>query len=102
MRRSFAERPRSNDQEDGRRQDWNECIHQANGRADNTERTPEQEPERDTEQESSGDSMIWRRSVQGGNRCSGAAVCQMRSQLSADVVRSRCLGVLSNRVIANF
>ena len=29
--------------------------------------------------------MIWRRSVQGGNRCSGAAVCKMRSQLSANL-----------------
>jgi hypothetical protein len=41
--------------------------------------------------------MVWWRRVQGVNRCSGAAVCQMRSQLSADVVRSRCLGVSSNR-----
>jgi hypothetical protein len=29
--------------------------------------------------------MVWWRGVQGGNRCSGAAVCQMRSQLSADL-----------------
>lgn len=85
MGSSFAKRPSANDQEDGGRQDRDERIHQADGRAYHAEAAPEQEPERDTEQQSSGDSMIWRRSVQGGNRCSGAAVCQMRSGLSADM-----------------
>jgi len=85
MRRTLAERPRPNDEEDGRRQDRHESVDQADRGADNAEHTPEQEPERDAEQESSGGSMVWWRGVQGGNRCSGAAVCQMRSQLSADL-----------------
>lgn len=85
MRRPLAERPSPNDQEDGRGEDRHECVDQADRGADNAECAPEQKPERDTEQESSGDSMVWWRRVQGGNRCSGAAVCQMRSQLSANL-----------------
>lgn len=94
MRRTLAECPRSDDKEDGRRQDRYESINQADRGADNAEHTPEQEPERDTEQQSSGDSMVWWRGVQGGNRCSGPAVCQMRSQLSADLGIVYRVGVL--------
>ena len=97
MGSSFAKRPSANDQEDGGRQDWDERIHQADGRADHAEAAPEQEPERDTEQQSSGDSMVWRRSVQGGNRCSGAAVCQMRSGLSADMGKAPCYSISSTQ-----
>lgn len=85
MRCALAERPRTDDQKDGGRQDRHECIDQSDRRAEHAEHTPEQEPERDAEQQFSDDSMVWWRRVQGGNRCSEAAVCQMRSRLSADL-----------------
>jgi hypothetical protein len=33
--------------------------------------------------------MVWWGGVQGGNRCSELAVCQMRSRLSADMAPFR-------------
>lgn len=94
MRGTLAERPSADDQEDGRWQNRYERVNQSDRGADNAKCTPEQEPKRDSEQESSGDSMVWWRGVQGGNRCSETAVCQMRSQLSAELGTVCGLGVL--------
>ncbi len=93
MRCALTEGPNADDQEDGRRQDRHESVDQPDRGAKDADKPPQQDPERDSEQQSSGDSMIWRGSVQGGQRCSGAAVCQMRSQLSAGLGTARYLGV---------
>lgn len=85
MWRALAESPRADNQEDGGRQDGYEGVHQSDRCAEHAEYAPEQEPKRDAEQQSSDDSMVWWRRIQGGSRCSESAVCQMRSRLSADL-----------------